>query len=72
MSRKIGFLNEFRDSAFGLGKGQDFLIFVSTSDSMLLHKVSLSNLLEMLKNWFPSQKFWGFRKAHLHIENLKS
>ena len=36
MSREIGFLNDFRSDDFGFGKGQDFLIFVRTSDLRFL------------------------------------
>ena len=36
MSRKIGYLNDLRADDFGLAKGQDFVIFFSTSDSRFL------------------------------------
>ena len=40
MSRKKwAFRNQISVNDFGLGKGQDFLIFVSTSDLMLLHEI---------------------------------
>jgi len=48
MSRKIGFLNDFRADDFSRGKGKDFVIFVSTLDlrfrALSQHRTSAKNI----------------------------